>query len=218
MDFVTWAVQKYPAKKYALVLSDHGGGWTGGFSDMTTSLYSDLSMPEIVTSIEQIRQNTGIDKFEMIGFDACLMGQIEIFGSLYPYSNYMVASEEVIPGYGWSYAAWLDQVAQTPPWMGADSPAPLLNLCVDDILLTEELRASAGKLPRKSLRPRQRHRERRVPDCDRRDERVYRCRASSIRAWWRKRAPIRVVTFAIWRGGVSILLLISENFLKCWQA
>ena len=44
IDFVTWAVQNYPAKKYALVLSDHGGGWTGGFSDMTSSSYSDLSI------------------------------------------------------------------------------------------------------------------------------------------------------------------------------
>jgi hypothetical protein len=100
IGFVTWAVQSYPAKKYALIMSDHGGGWTGGFSDMSASSYSDLSIPEIVSSIEQIRQNTGIDKFELIGFDACLMGQIEVFGSLYPYSNYMVASEEVIPGYG----------------------------------------------------------------------------------------------------------------------
>ena len=28
-DFVSWAVEKYPAKKYALVLWNHGGGWTG---------------------------------------------------------------------------------------------------------------------------------------------------------------------------------------------
>ena len=26
-DFVTWAIQNYPAKKYALIMSDHGGGW-----------------------------------------------------------------------------------------------------------------------------------------------------------------------------------------------
>ncbi len=147
VNFVTWAIQKYPAKKYALVMSDHGGGWTGGFSDMTTSLHSDLSIPEIVTSIEQIRQNTGIDKFEMIGFDACLMGQIEIFGSLYPYSNYMVASEEVIPGYGWSYAAWLEQVAQNPSMDGSGLSRSIVSTyVVNDILLTEELRASADEI------------------------------------------------------------------------
>ena len=54
IDFVTWAIQKYPAQKYALVMSDHGGGWTGGFSDMSASSYSDLSIPEIVSSVEQI--------------------------------------------------------------------------------------------------------------------------------------------------------------------
>lgn len=137
IDFVTWAIQTYPAQKYALIMSDHGGGWTGGFSDMSTASYSDLSIPEIVSSIEQIRQSTGIDKFELIGFDACLMGQIEVFGSLYPYSNYMVASEEVEPGYGWSYAAWLEQLAQSPSLDGAGlSQAIVSTYVTNDILLT----------------------------------------------------------------------------------
>jgi hypothetical protein len=117
VEFVSWSVQNYPAKKYALILSDHGGGWTGGFTDMS-SAESGMSLPEIVTALEQVRLNTGVDKFEMLGFDACLMGQIEVFGSLYPYSNYMIASEEVIPSYGWSYAAWLAQVAQNPAMDG----------------------------------------------------------------------------------------------------
>jgi hypothetical protein len=137
IDFVTWAVQNYPAKKYALVMSDHGGGWTGGFSDMSTSSYSDFSILEIVSSIEQVRQNTGLDKFELIGFDACLMGQMEVFGSLYPYSNYMVASEEVIPGYGWSYAAWLGQLAQNPAVDGSGlSQAIVSTFVTNDTLLT----------------------------------------------------------------------------------
>ena len=137
IDFVTWAVQSYPAKKYALIMSDHGGGWTGGFSDMSAASYSDLSIPEIVSSIEQIRQNTGIDKFELIGFDACLMGQIEVFGSLYPYSNYMIASEEVIPGYGWSYAAWLGQLAQNPAVDGSGvSQSIISTYVVNDVYLT----------------------------------------------------------------------------------
>ena len=137
VDFVTWAVQKYPAKKYALIMSDHGGGWTGGFSDKSAP-NSALSMPEIVSAIEEIRQNTGVDKFELIGFDACLMGQIEVFGSLYPYSNYMVASEEVIPAYGWSYAAWLGQLAQNPGMNGSGvSQSIISTYVVNDTLLTE---------------------------------------------------------------------------------
>jgi hypothetical protein len=146
IDFVTWAVQNYPAKKYALVMSDHGGGWTGGFSDMSAASYSDLSIPEIVSSIEQIRQNTGVDKFEVIGFDACLMGQIEVFGSLYPYSNYMVGSEEVEPGYGWSYAAWLGELAQNPAMNGDGLAQAIVSTYVtNDILLTGG-RASADEI------------------------------------------------------------------------
>ncbi|MGZ9221984.1 MAG: clostripain-related cysteine peptidase, partial [Anaerolineales bacterium] len=145
VDFVTWAIQNYPAKKYALILSDHGGGWTGGFTDMSSSS-TGMSLPEIGSALEQIRQNTGIDKFEMLGFDACLMGQIEVFGSLYPYSNYMIASEEVIPSYGWSYAAWLGQVAQNPSMDGGGlSDAVVSTYVVNDTALTE-LRTSANDI------------------------------------------------------------------------
>ena len=147
VDFVTWAIQNYPAKKYALILSDHGGGWTGGFTDMSSSS-SGMSLPEIGTALEQIRQNTGIEKFEMLGFDACLMGQIEVFGSLYPYSNYMIASEEVIPSYGWSYAAWLGQVVQNPAMDGKGlSGAVISTYVVNDTALTE-LRTSAADIAR----------------------------------------------------------------------
>lgn len=146
IDFVTWAIQNYPARKYALVMSDHGGGWTGGFSDMSAASYSELSIPEIVTSIETIRQNTGIDKFELIGFDACLMGQIEVFGSLYPYSNYMVASEEVEPGYGWSYAAFLEQLAQNPSMNGSGLSQSIVNTYVINDVLLSGGRASADEI------------------------------------------------------------------------
>ena len=146
VDFVTWAIQNYPAKRYALVMSDHGGGWTGGFSDMSSASFSDLSIPEIVSSIEQIRQNTGIDKFELVGFDACLMGQIEVFGSLYPYSNYMVASEEVIPGYGWSYAAWLGQMVQNPAMDGSQLSQSIVSTYVINDTLLAESRSSADDI------------------------------------------------------------------------
>jgi hypothetical protein len=146
IDFVTWTIRNYPAKKYALVMSDHGGGWTGGFSDMSVASASALSMPEIVSSMEQVRQNTGLDKFELIGFDACLMGQIEVFGSLYPYANYMVASEEVIPGYGWSYAAWLGQLAQNPSVDGSGMSQSIISTYVTNDTLLSGGRASADEV------------------------------------------------------------------------
>ena len=145
IDFVTWAVQNYPAKKYALILSDHGGGWTGGFSDFSAP-GSALTLPEIVSAIDEVRQATGVDRFEMIGFDACLMGQIEVFASLAPHSNYMVASEEVIPAYGWSYAGWLGQLAANPGMDGRGmSQAIISTYVVTDTYLTE-VRASQDEI------------------------------------------------------------------------
>jgi len=143
VDFVSWAIQKYPAKKYALVMSDHGAGWTGGFSDLYSG--SSLSMSQIADSISQIQQSMGTQKFEIIGFDACLMGMIEVYGSLYPYTNYMVASEEVIPATGWSYAAWLYQLAQNPSMGGREASRAIVSTyIVEDADLT--LRASSEEI------------------------------------------------------------------------
>ena len=143
LDFITWTIQKYPAKKYALIMADHGGGWTGGFSDMQAG--TQLSMPQIVSVVEQVQQSMGGQKFEIIGFDACLMGMAEIYGALYPYSNYMVASEEVIPSTGWSYAAWLAQLAQNPTMDGRGATQAIVSTyIIQDTALS--LRASSSEI------------------------------------------------------------------------
>lgn len=143
VDFMRWGIQNYPAKKYALILSDHGGGWTGGWSDLDSG--SALSMGQITNSIASVQAVMGGQKFEIIGFDACLMGMVEVYGSLYPYSNYMVASEEVIPATGWSYAAWLNQVANNPTMSGREvSQAIVSTYIVEDAFLN--LRGSSSEI------------------------------------------------------------------------
>jgi hypothetical protein len=143
LDFITWSIQNYPAKKYALILSDHGGGWTGGFSDKQAG--TSLTMPQIVSVIDQVQKSMGGQKFEVIGFDACLMGMIEVYGALYPYSNYMVASEEVIPSTGWSYAAWMNYLAQNPTSDGRGvTEAIVASYVIQDTALS--LRASSAEI------------------------------------------------------------------------
>lgn len=141
VDFISWSIRNYPAKKYALIMSDHGGGWDGGFSDIQAG--SSLSLPQIVGAIQQVQQNMGGQKFEVIGFDACLMGMIEVYGALYPYSNFMIASEETIPATGWSYAAWMSQLAQNPAMDGRGmSQAIISTYIVEDTILTQSRSAS----------------------------------------------------------------------------
>ncbi len=132
VDFVTWAIQTYPADKYALIMSDHGMGWPGGWSDPTARGGGDRSLPlsaavgdilylmELDQALEQIRDQTGLDKFELIGMDACLMSHLEVYSALAPHARYAVASQETEPALGWAYTAFLNELQQNPQMDGAE--------------------------------------------------------------------------------------------------
>jgi hypothetical protein len=53
-------------------------------------------------------------QFELAGFDACLMSTMETAAALTPYARYLVASQELEPGTGWDYTAWLNALAANP--------------------------------------------------------------------------------------------------------
>lgn len=52
----------------------------------------------------------------LIGFDACLMGMVEVAYQLSSYGLVMVGSEEVEPGPGWPYDTILQDLASNPDW------------------------------------------------------------------------------------------------------
>ncbi|MBP5606494.1 MAG: hypothetical protein J6X60_13305, partial [Ruminiclostridium sp.] len=54
------------------------------------------------------------DKFEFIGFDACLMGTVETANILATYADYMYGSQETEPGSGWDHTAIADFLAENP--------------------------------------------------------------------------------------------------------
>ena len=75
---------------------------------------------DLDTALGEIRSQTGLDKFELIGMDACLMGQLEVFSALEPHARYAVASQETEPALGWAYTSFLDTLTQNPDVTGAD--------------------------------------------------------------------------------------------------
>lgn len=115
-DFIKWGQTSFPADKYVLVFWDHGGGTNGGYGgysgdgDVTTKA-GNLSVSELRQAIKDAVAVTG-KKFELIGFDACLMATAEIAYYLEPYAKYLVASEELEPGSGWNYTPFLNAIAQ----------------------------------------------------------------------------------------------------------
>lgn len=145
VDFVQWAAQNYPADKYVLILSDHGMGWPGGWSDpapggsetssapLASRLGDNIYLNELDDALTQARQVAGIDKFEILGMDACLMSQIEVMAALQPHAEYAVASEEVEPSIGWAYAAFLGALVENPDMSGADlSKLMVQSYVIDD--------------------------------------------------------------------------------------
>ncbi|MAU00921.1 MAG: hypothetical protein CL608_27565 [Anaerolineaceae bacterium] len=155
VDFVVWAAENYPADKYVLIMSDHGIGWPGGWSDpdpsvptdnslpITAALGNDLYLMEIDEALSAIRAQTGIDQFELIGMDACLMGGVEIFAALAPHARYAVASQEVEPALGWAYAGFLEELAINPGINGGDLGQLIVDSYIreDQRILDPEARA-----------------------------------------------------------------------------
>lgn len=144
VDFATWAMGEYPADRYVLVLSDHGMGWPGGWSDpdpassdpgsapLISSLNGDfLFLSEISQALGEIRQQTGLDKFDIIGMDACLMSQLEVFAALQSHAHIALASEEVEPSLGWAYAGFLQKLADNPDMTSQDLAAVIVQTFVD---------------------------------------------------------------------------------------
>lgn len=115
-DFATWGITTYPAQKYMLILWDHGGAWTSHSSDEDSG--SDISLPGTVQALQQVVSQTGIGQFEVVGFDMCLMSQLEVYQAIAPFARYAVGSEENEPGAGWFYF-FLDELVRNPTMDGA---------------------------------------------------------------------------------------------------
>jgi hypothetical protein len=158
VDFVTWAINTFPSDKYALILSDHGMGWPGGWSDSAPGGAGDSSIPlasrlgdqlymmELDEALAEIRAQTGLDKFELIGMDACLMGHVEVLNALAPHARYAVASQETEPALGWAYTQLLADLTANPDMSGAELARSIVNSYIDDDQRIQDDQARAEML------------------------------------------------------------------------
>ena len=104
--------------KVIVEIADHGYSFYGIGPDMN---YYDSD--DDTLTLDDIRQaflSSGL-KPDMIGFDACLMGSMEVASSLVGITKYMVASEESEPSHGWNYGMIIN-------YMGTDSDASVTDI------------------------------------------------------------------------------------------
>jgi len=105
--FIRASIHTFPAKHYGLIMWDHGGGWTSHALDLNAPNSKQgkdhLTLPELSGAIEGALQEAGIKRLDMIGFDMCLMAQLETATQLQGLGSVMIASEAIEPDQGWPY-------------------------------------------------------------------------------------------------------------------
>ena len=110
-SFLSWGINNYPADNYGVILWNHGGGLDGVCYD---EKFSDDSL--LNSEMKSAHSNViGSDKFTFIGYDACLMQNMEIADYNASYFEYQVASQESEAGDGWYYTSWIDDVYDDKP-------------------------------------------------------------------------------------------------------
>lgn len=115
--FLNFCKENYPANKYGLILWDHGGGAVSGFGyDENISDKNDtLTIDELKMSLDSFGT-----KLDFIGFDACLMANVETAYAVRNNADYFIASEETEPGSGWAYKKVLNQLSKNTSQNGAE--------------------------------------------------------------------------------------------------
>lgn len=121
IKFVDWANQNYPAKKYFIVVWDHGGGWhlpyqpnmmgramhprDISWDDQTGSVITTEQLAQVMAESAKIIGH----KVNIYGSDACLMGMVEVARQMSDSVSYFVGSQETEPGAGWPYSTILSK-------------------------------------------------------------------------------------------------------------
>lgn len=109
-DFVKDTVGQY--KHNVLVFWDHGGGTEGGVCNDEWADMDSLSLKEIDTALTAASDVIPNGKYDMIGYDACLMGSFETLAMTARHADYATAAMTVEGDNGWNYTPVIDGIAK----------------------------------------------------------------------------------------------------------
>jgi len=121
VDFANWAKTNYPAKKYMLVVWNHGAGWIKNARaiGVDKGISYDDETGNHITTPQLGMAMKAIGKVDVYGSDACLMQMPEVNYEIKDYADYIVGSEETEPGDGYTYNLLLGPLVAKPTMNGA---------------------------------------------------------------------------------------------------
>jgi len=106
--FVDFAVGKFKAEHYVLVLWDHGNDVSGVCWDEHPEDH--LTHPEVASALSKFH-------IDILAFDACLMAMVEVAYEYNQYglnTDYLVGCENYVPVSGYPYNTILEDLNQNP--------------------------------------------------------------------------------------------------------
>nr|MCR5085249.1 hypothetical protein [Succinivibrionaceae bacterium] len=119
-SFMSFVRDKFPARKTALIIWDHGGGSVYGVAVDENFGRDSLSLSELRQALASVYGDApSAPPLEVIGFDACLMASIDTARAVQGYAGHLVASQELEPGVGWQYEYFLNSLGKDPGMGGA---------------------------------------------------------------------------------------------------
>jgi len=109
VNFMKFVKENYPAKKYCLVIWNHGSGWKNkNINSVYRGISYDDSSNNHITNeqlgiaMAEITKILG-QKVDVFDMDACLMQMVEVAHVVKDHVLYQIASEELEPGKGAPY-------------------------------------------------------------------------------------------------------------------
>ncbi len=119
-DFLSFCKENFPADHTMFLLWNHGGGSVSGAAFDEIYDYDSLTLDEMYQAFGSVYELSEENPpFDIVGFDTCLMATIDTAWMLSDVSHYLIASEEMEPGCGWSYDKWVQTLGDHPGIDGA---------------------------------------------------------------------------------------------------
>lgn len=120
-NFINWAAQKYPAKKYMLIVADHGGGYFPASELPKTEttrtnralLADDGNQDKTITvqSLSRSIKNANV-RLETVFMLACMMNNMEYQFELKDLCDYVIASTYSMPANGGAMNTLVEVLSQ----------------------------------------------------------------------------------------------------------
>ena len=113
VDFVNWSKAGFPARKYMLVIANHGMGWINPRQASKGVSFDNGTNNYIRTKeLGRILRESGM--VDILAFDACFMQAGEVAAEIGNNAAYIIGSEEAIPEAGLPYGLALKVLEQRP--------------------------------------------------------------------------------------------------------